>query len=489
MRTGDGYNPDVITPIVPKNRWLILEDEELDLLVQATLEILESVGVHFPSPRALEILAEHGAKVDFESQIVCLPPDLVESALPNAPRTFNLGGRGPEYGFHLREGYSFYGTSGTMAFVVDMHSREKRAATKDDVARMARAANHLDPVAFYWPMGSAGDYGKNAPLHEVHASFLNCRKHVQTETVMGEVPARYAVEMAMAVCGDADTLRQAPPLSALICCIDPLGQDPHGLETALVFAEAGLPVGFMAMNTMMSTGPATPAAALAVGNAEVVSALVMVQLAFPEASVFHAIEPAVMEPYTAGYLFDTPLTSALFGSAIELAHAQGLPALGATSNTDAVEIGWQAGKERLGFVSALVGAEMVVGLGGMTSVSTVYPEKLILDCDLFLDDRATLTGFEVTREALALDVMRDVGPRGNYLMEPHTLQHMREIPLSDLVMESRRQGREGAGGVIETAREKIKWIIEHHEPEPLDRAVQVELDQIVAAADREIKAA
>lgn len=132
---------------------------------------------------------------------------------------------------------------------------------------------------------------------------------------------------------------------------------------------------------------------------------------------------------------------------------------------------------------------MVVGLGGMTSVSTVYPEKLILDCDLFLDDRATLTGFEVTREALALDVIRDVGPRGNYLMEPHTLQHMREIPLSDLVMESRRQGREGAGGVIETAREKIKWIIEHHEPEPLDRAVQVELDQIVAAADREIKAA
>ncbi len=489
MRTEGHHNPGIITPIVPKHGWRILEDEELDLLVGATLEILESVGVHFPSPRALEILAEHGAKVDFENEIVRLPPDLVGRALSHAPRTFNLGGREPQYGFHLEQGSSFYGTSGTSAFMVDIETREKRASTKDDVALMARAADYLTPVAFYWPMVSAGDHGESAPLHELHASFLSCRKHVQTETVMGEVPALYAVEMAMAVCGDADTLRQAPPLSALICCIDPLGQDPDGLETALVFAEAGLPVGFMAMNTMMSTGPATPAATLAVGNAEVVSALVMVQLAYPGAPVFHAIEPAVMEPYTAGYLFDTPLTSALFGSAIELAHAHGVPALGATSNTDALEIGWQAGKERLGFVSALVGAEMVVGLGSMTSASTDYPEKLILDCDLFLDDRATLTGFEVSREALALDVIRDVGPRGNYLMEPHTLQHMREIPLSDLVMESRRQGRKGAGGVIETAREKIKWIIDHHEPEPLDSAVQAELDQIVAAADREIKAA
>lgn len=254
----------------------------------------------------------------------------------------------------------------------------------------------------------------------------------------------------------------------------------------MVFAEAGLPVGFMAMNTMMSTGPASPAATLAVGNAEVISALVMVQLAYPGASVFHAIEPAVMDPHTAGYLFDTPLTSALFGASVNLAHAHGLPALGATSNTDALEIGWQAGRERLGLVSGLVGAELVVGLGGMASVSTLYPEKLVLDCDLFYDDKATLGGIEVTRETLALDVIKDVGPRGNFLMQEHTLQHMRSIPLSDLVMESRRLAREDAHGVIETAREKVSWILEHHEPEPLPTTMRTELDRIIASADREI---
>jgi trimethylamine--corrinoid protein Co-methyltransferase len=313
---------------------------------------------------------------------------------------------------------------------------------------------------------------------------------VQTETAMGKATARYAREMATVISGDAETMRQRPPLSVLICCIDPLGQDREGLETAFEFAAAGLPVGFMAMNTLMTTGPATPAGALAVGNAEVISALTMVQLAFPGAPVFHAMPLAVMEPRTGGYLFHSPLGDVMFGAAIELAHHFNVPTLGSFGGSDATVPGWRSAKEgNAGFFSALAGSEMVVGVGGMAAASVMYPENLILDNDLLHDFWVTAGGIEVNDETLALEMIRSVGPRANYLMEAHTLKHMRRIPFSDLIMETSKRERTGATAEIETARERARWIIDNHRPDPLDGAAQVEMDRILAAAEREIKRA
>jgi trimethylamine--corrinoid protein Co-methyltransferase len=294
--------------------------------------------------------------------------------------------------------------------------------------------------------------------------------------------------MAQVISGDRETLRANPPLSVLICCIDPLGQDTEGLETAFVFAEAGLPVGFMAMNTLMSTGPATPAGALAVGNAEVISALTMVQLAFPGAPVFHSMPLAVMEPLTGGYMFHSPLGDVMFAAAIELAHHFNLPTLGSFSGTDATEPGWRAAKENYaGLFSALTGSELVVGVGSMSAASVLHPEMLILDSDILHDFWVTTSGIEVSAETLALDMVKRVGPRGHYLMEEHTLKHMRQIPFSNLILETSKKGRTGAMGEIETARLEVRRILETHTPPPLDGAKTVELDKIIAAAERELK--
>jgi trimethylamine--corrinoid protein Co-methyltransferase len=355
---------------------------------------------------------------------------------------------------------------------------------------MARMADYFESIAFYWPMVSAADHGRTAPLHEIHASYLNCRKHIQTETAMGYAIAHYAREMATVISGDTDTLRADPPLSVLICCIDPLGQDKEGLETAFVFAEAGLPVGFMAMNTLMSTGPATAAGALAVGNAEVISGLVMVQLAFPGAPVFHAMPLAVMEPLTAGYMFHSPLGDVMFGAAIELAHHFNLPTLGSFGGSDATEPGWRSAKEGFaGLFSALAGSELVVGVGGMSAASVLYPENLVLDNDLLHDFWVTTSGIEVNAETLALDMVKKTGTRGNYLLEDHTLRHIRQIPFSDLVLETSKRGRKGAMAEIETAREEARRILSSHKPDPLEQAKVDELDRIIAAAERELKSA
>jgi trimethylamine--corrinoid protein Co-methyltransferase len=130
---------------------------------------------------------------------------------------------------------------------------------------------------------------------------------------------------------------------------------------------------------------------------------------------------------------------------------------------------------------------MVVGVGGMAAASTMYPEYLVLDSDLLHDFSLTAAGIEVNSDTLALDVVRKVGPRGNYLMEAHTIEHLRSIPYSNLILETTKRGRTGATAEIETAREQARWIIENHNPDPLDGNAQRELARIVAAADRELR--
>jgi trimethylamine:corrinoid methyltransferase-like protein len=89
----------LITPIAPKHPWRFLTGDELDRLADATYQILEEVGVHFPLPAALRIFADHGAVVDHDRQIVRLQPDLVRRALASADRQINAASSTRERNF------------------------------------------------------------------------------------------------------------------------------------------------------------------------------------------------------------------------------------------------------------------------------------------------------------------------------------------------------------------------------------------------------
>jgi trimethylamine--corrinoid protein Co-methyltransferase len=193
------------------------------------------------------------------------------------------------------------------------------------VARSARVADYLDAVALYWPMVSAGDHPATAPLHELHASFSNTAKHVQTETVMDPHMARYAVEMARVITGDGETLRTRPALSSLVCTIVPLAQDAGGMEAALAFAEAGVPVGFMSMANTGSSPPATVEGTIVVCDAEIVAGMVLMQMAYPGAPTYHSLVPGMMHPRTGDYRGCGLESGIMFPVGAELVHMWGVP--------------------------------------------------------------------------------------------------------------------------------------------------------------------
>ncbi|MGD2142855.1 MAG: trimethylamine methyltransferase family protein [Anaerolineae bacterium] len=475
-----------LQPIKPAFRLRILSDEQLERLQAATLEILEQVGVHCPSEKALFVYAEHGAQVDSGSDIVRLPPDVVLDAISNAPRYYTLGARLPEFDLGLDGTATYCGTDGCGVETIDFVTRERRPSVKDDVAKMAHVADYLSSVSFYWPMVTAQDFPMASPLHELDASFKNTVKHVQSETVMDEATARYALEMAKVVAGDEATLQERPPLSLLVCCIAPLGLDAGGMEAALTLAEAGVPVGFMSMANTGSTAPATIAGTLVQADAEIVAAMTLIQMAHPGAPVFHSLMPGVMHPRTGGYLSLVWEAELPYPVGVELAHMWGVPTLAAIFGPDAEAPGWEAGKASASnlLMCALCGADTANGMGLLEGCTVLYPEELALDTDIYHQTRINAAGLDTSREELALDVIKEVGPRGHYLSRPHTRTHLRKRRFSDLTRQIRLDG--SVRDPIEVAREKTEWILKNHRPIPLGEAQRAELTRLLKAAEHEL---
>lgn len=474
-----------LQPIIPGYSVKILEAQQLDQLQAATLEILDEVGIHCPSEKALNIYAENGANVDFGSQLVKLPRQVVMDALSHAPRYYTMGARHPDFDLKLDGKSMFCATDGCGVETIDFITRQRRPSKKEDVAAMARVSDYLSALSFYWPIVSAQDFPATAPLHEIEASFNNTIKHIQSETIMGEWTARYAIEMADVIAGSEQTRRLRPPLSLLVCTIAPLAQDRDGLESALLFAEAGLPVGFMSMVNIASTAPATIAGTLVTGDAEIVSALVLMQMAHPGAPVYHSLLPGTMHPRTGAYLSSTLEGSQLYPIGVEMAHRWGVPTLAGIFGTDAMVPGWQSAAEAESslLLCALVGAETGSGLGLVESCTLLYPESILLDTDVYHRVRIEASRLDTSPEAIALEVIKQVGPRGHFLAHRHTRTYLRHRQFSDLTGQPRQGG--GYRDPLEVAREKIDWILDNHHPKPLEVAQKAELIRILNAADRE----
>jgi len=474
-----------IEPIVPAYRVKILSDAQLEKFKSNTFTILEETGFHCPSERALKIYAEHGAVVDFDTQIVKLSPDVILEALSHAPRYYTMGGRTEALDFDLSKECTHVATDGTGTQTIDYVTRKLRSSIKDDVAKSARISDYLSSISFYWPMVSAQDHPISPSLHELDASFNNTLKHVQTPTLVEEISTRYAVEMAKVIAGSEAEMKKRPPLSLLICTIAPLAMDAESMDAALVAAEAGIPVGFMAMPNTGSTAPATLAGTISLGDAEIVSAMVLIQMAYPGAPIYHSLIPGMTHPRTGAYYGHE---SHVYAIGVELAHMWGVPTLAGMGGggSDAHGLGWEngmaGGKSQL--LGALCGAETGSGIGLLRGSTLLYPEALVLDTEIYHNVRDSVEGLDTNPDQMALDVIQTVGPRGHFLREKHTREYFRKLGFSEVLHIPDTGG--SYRDPLEVARERTDWILENHHPEPLSETQQSELTCIIEAAEREL---
>jgi len=242
----------------------------------------------------------------------------------------------------------------------------------------------------------------------------------------------------------------------------------------------------MAMPNIGSTSPATMAGALAIGNSEVVSAMVLMQLVAPGAPVYHSLLASVMDPRSGNYITGISEKYLCNAAAVQLAHDWNVPSLGGAFSVDCpTPDSWQLGRDSVytSLFTPLIGADMVEGLGLLRAATLLIPEQIIYDDEIYHTHRVLTKGIGTNPDDLALDIIKAVGPGGHFMGQKHTRRRIREIWLPELTHPAPIMGDKPAVEIRERAKETFRKILKEHQPDLLDADIQVELGNIIKYAE------
>lgn len=256
-------------------------DDEFQQVHLATLEVLWQEGINVENEEAMKLFEDAGAVVDRSARKVKIKPYMVEEAIASAPSTVVMCGRDPEKDCVLDSSRVNFTTFGAGVGIYDIDSNEYRATVLQDVADTARVADAVNTVDIYSHAVSAGPSVPKASvdLHEARAFLSNTTKHcMHIDLTCGANAQRY-IEMGAAIVGGKDKLRERPIISALICPTSPLQLNNECCEIIMSTSRAGIPCNILSMAMSGGTAPITLAGTLVIHNCEVLSGIVLHQLA------------------------------------------------------------------------------------------------------------------------------------------------------------------------------------------------------------------
>ena len=473
-----------------KPRISFLSKSEIEAIHDASLRVLEKTGIKVMSKPALDILKKAGAKVDYETGHATLHRSLVEEALKMAPKTIKYCARNPKYDFVLNRQESHFCATGGPPFMVDWETGKRRYSTSEDIAQCATIADYLDHVDLIWPLGAGNDVP--APMRyivDMCTSLRNCEKHFEGDATTGK-EAQYQIEIAAAIVGGREELRERPIFSHVICTLPPLCYDKGMTEASIELARAGIPVVVMPMPTTGGTGPATLAGTMVVNNAEFLGGLVIQEFASPGAPVVYAAAVGTID-FKTGANMPSPESSLMHLALNQVAHYYDLPSeIGITGGTASKVLDAQAGYERARTILTQISTtpDIALGMGGLEGDRMTSAEALVIDNEIIDYALRFVEGFEVNDDTLAVDIIDKVGPGGIYLGEKHTVQHFRERWMSRLsdISSYETWEKQGSRSIDEVAREKVREILATHKVTPLPEDVEKEIGRILKRAEAEL---
>jgi len=461
----------------------LLSDEERAVLHEQTLTVLEEVGVAYNTPMALDLLEGTEAILDRDRLTARLPRELVGRCLATAPRKLLLAARDPAHDVWLGDGSLTFTSDGTATYVVDDETGERHEGTADDLRTLMRLFDALPDCDYVWPTISARDLEPLTANLEIEAiAFRSCAKHVQDEVRAPEYVAPL-LEMFAAVAGAP--VAERPVFSTINCTVAPLAHDGAMTEASIALARAGVPIAIMPMPLMGTTAPITVAGVTVICMAELLSALVLFQLAAPGCPLIASPEPDSADLRSGLYVCASPEGKVATLACIEMAkQVYGLPTQGGGFDGDAKAPDYQNGIEGGDvLLDALVGADSCVGLGCFDGAQATSLATIVLHHDAagLVKEELRRPSFEAA--SCLIDDIRAVGPGGHYMGRRSTREHARDVWQPGVLRRGTFEASRGRT-LVQDALERARELLATHEVAPLPDDVDRHLDEVIAAHRR-----
>ena len=453
--------------------------EECEKIHAASLEILERVGVDIHDEKAREILVGGGARAD--GLRVRLPEFMVTRALASAPERLTLYDRHGRIAIRAWGYNTTYGGGSDCLNVLDHRTGERRRPTLQDVKDAAVVQDALPELDFVMSMFLPEDVDPRLyDRYQMEVMLNHTTKPIVFATPDFEGCVT-AVEMCEVVAGDAKVFQQRPFATCYINITSGLVANAEALQKCMYLADKGLPMLYIPLNAGGVNSPATTAGCMASMNAGTLLGIVLAQLVREGTPV--AVPGWNGGPYNLKTMVGNYVLADEQGVPTEMGKYYGLPVFGLGGCTDAKVLDQQCGMEAtLSLMTALLhGANIVHDVGFMDSGLQGSLQLQVIANDTLGFLRAATRGVVVDDETLALDVIEELGPKGDYLTHEHTLRHFREpfySKLADKGTYSQWMER-GAMTMEARAARQVDKLLESHAPELLPADVQRELGEII----------
>jgi trimethylamine---corrinoid protein Co-methyltransferase len=464
----------------------LMTTDQLDEIHFATLEILEQVGVEIYEEECLRLLKDAGAHV--EGSRARIPGWMVKDALASAPSQVILYNRHGETGMRLAKGQIHYGTGSDTPSTIDLETGKCRTANNRDVANAAKVADALTNIDFVMSLGLASDVpNMTSDVHQFEAMILNTVKPI-VFTAHAKQGLLDIIEIAEVIAGGTDKLARKPMLALYAEPSSPLLHSKDALEKLLICAEKNIPLVYVPAVLRGATGPVTLAGSLVVANTEQLSGLVIHQLKRKGAPFIYGGGTPPMDMRTFICSYGSPERDLSCISLVKLGQYYNLPTFTTAGCSDAHVFDQQAGME-VGMnllISGLAGGNLIHDLGylGIGMISSM--ESLVM-CDEAVNNvKYLLRGVEVNAETLAVDVIKAVGPGGNFIASAHTAEHFRKTLSQPKVLSRDNYDRwveKGSKPFAEVANERVKAILESHKVLDLPPRIVEKVKAIVSRRD------
>lgn len=407
------------------SKFEVLSPGEIQKIHEASLDVLANCGIKIMSDKVLDLLEAGGAQVDRETRFCRFAPELVETCIAKAPSRFDLYDRGGKYAMTIGDGTPYCASGHNAVFCIDSQTLERRYATVRDVEEFGIVSQWCENVEIVGvPLNPMDVPARSTLLHAAKALLETTTKPLFLSTESCEI-VESLLDMMRAAAG-TEEIGSRPNAIIQLSPSSPLFWEASAADGVVATALARVPLNILPEPMSGVSAPYSVAGLLTEHNIETLSGVIIAQLAAPGTPVLYGSSWTTYDMRSSSALIGSPETTLLRVAGCQMARFYELPSHTTATNTDSnAHDEHHAWESVLSNIAAMNAHNDIVMNSGMFACGlTTSLEQLVMDNEVNGIIRRLMQGIRVDRDSIAAEVIREVGPAGNFLMEDHTLDRL-----------------------------------------------------------------